>query len=157
MDSSNVLTTPDQVKEEGNLPPSVDDNLLWPHIFKASLEMKRCLTREKYVLIQGYSTSLNPDEIDIYDACCMAEANFAMSYAVRVLNIQTQGNGLVRSRGWDESRSENLSQSEIDKLAGHFKNTAMEILDPYMPKENSSDPASSPDSVVGSKFTLSAI
>lgn len=124
-----MLTTLDQVKQEGNLPASIDDSVLATHITKAVIEMKKILTEDKY----EYISELD-EEDDAYLACSLAEANLALHYAIPALNIETAGTGIVRSKGWDQSRSDLLSQGEVDRLIERYKNTAMSLLGPYIPQ-----------------------
>lgn len=123
------MTTCSQVKQEGNLPASMDDSVLATHITKAVIEMKKILTEDKY----EYISELD-EEDDAYLACSLAEANLALHYAIPALNIETAGTGIVRSKGWDQSRSDLLSQGEVDRLIERYKNTAMSLLGPYIPQ-----------------------
>jgi hypothetical protein len=56
-----------------------------------------------------------------------------MSYAVHSLNIETQGSGLLKIKGWDQSRSELLSRDEIRDLSAYFRQTALMFLQPHIP------------------------
>ncbi|HEX2868799.1 MAG TPA: hypothetical protein VHO03_17290 [Ignavibacteriales bacterium] len=152
-----MLATEAKVKSEGNLPDSIKVEKITPHLVKASKKIKGLLTPELYAKIEGYATSQDPKEKETFDDCQIAEANLAMSFAVKVLNIQTQGNGLVRVQGWDENRSENLSQKETDSLAEHFEKVAMDLLAPFIPQEVPADPADVPGTVVKGRFAMGAI
>lgn len=152
-----MLANEAKVKSEGNLPESIKAEKITPHLVKASKKIKGLLTPDKYAAIEGYAASLDPKEKEVYDDCQIAEANLAMSFAVKVLNIQTQGDGIVRVQGWDESRSENLSQKETDSLAEHFEKVAMDLLAPYIPQEVPADPAAAPGTVLSGRFAMGAI
>lgn len=146
-----MLTTPAQVKQEGNLPASIDDTVLATHIVKAVIEMKKILTEDKYKYIADLD-----EEDDAYLACSLAEANLALFYAIPALNIETAGTGIVRSKGWDQSRSDLLTQGEVDRLIERYRNTAMNLLGPYIPQVESTEdnPA---DEVKGSNWYIAAL
>lgn len=146
-----MLTTIGQVKQEGNLPASIDNGVLETHLMKAVIELKKILTEDKYDYIAG----LDPED-DAYIACSLAEANLALSFAIPALNMETAGTGIVRSKGWDQSRSDLLSQGEVDRLIERYRNTAMDLLGPYIPQIESTedDPA---DEVRGSNWHIAAL
>jgi hypothetical protein len=155
-----MLATEAKVKSEGNLDASIKDEKITPHLFKASVELKKILSADVYTKVESYKDSQVAAEKEMFDVCQIAEANLAMSYAVKVLNIQTQGNGLVRTQGWDQSRSENLSQNEVEKLSDHFRNVAMNLIDPYIPQSpaaSSDDGTTSPSTLMTGSFALGAI
>jgi len=123
-----VYATGDSIRSEGNLPVGIDDTILAPHIATASMKMKRLITDAVYSANLDIATK--PTE---FADLQKAESNLALSYAIYALNIETQGNGILRTKGWDQSRSELLSQSECDKLSEHFYDIAMEVLEAYVP------------------------
>jgi len=125
-----MLTSINQIRLEGNLPDTVKDEILAPHLTKAEIEMKNILSPEVYAKI----AALESDSED-YITCAIAEANLALSYAVPSLNMETQGSGIVRTKGWDESRSELLSQQEVEKLQKHYRDVAMDFLKFYLPSD----------------------
>lgn len=156
-----ALATTDLIRSEGNLPESILDGVLQPHLTKATLEMKKLLGSAKYAAIKAYENSTVEEEINAFTACSVAEANIALSYAVYALNMETEGSGIVRTRGWDQSRSDLLSQNELESLSQHFKDTAMSLIEDYLPKPTD-DPATedkdeSKTSVSFKGFSLSAI
>jgi hypothetical protein len=145
-----MLTNPEQVKQEGNLPETINDEKLETHIIKAVLEMKKIITVDKYEEIKNLDA--NDDD---YITCSLAEANLTIAYALPSLNIETQGAGIVRTKGWDESRSDLLSQNELTKLCQHYRDVAMDLLKPFIPQVESTDiPA---DEVTGGNWKLTAL
>ena len=123
-----MLTNPAQVRGEGNLPDTIVDDKLDPHIAKAMIEVRKILTPDVYTEIEG-----KPDNDQGRTECSIAEANLALVYAIPSLNIETQGSGIVRSKGWDQSRSDLLSQNEINALCDRYREIAMNLLSPYIP------------------------
>jgi len=123
-----MLTSIQQIKSEGGLPDSLTDDKLQPHLLKASIEMKKILTAAVY----NATEELNQDD-EQYISCQIAEANLTLYFAIPSLNMETQGNGIVRSKGWDQSRSDLLSQNEVTKLQEYYKGVAMDLLKPYIP------------------------
>ena len=145
-----MLTSFNQIKLEGNLPDTVKDEILVPHLTKAELEMKIILSPDVYAKVGA----LEP-ESDDYITCSIAEANLALSYAIPSLNIETQGSGIVHSKGWDESRSELLSQSEVEKLQKYYRGVAMDLLKFFIPVNDQASTMYS--EVKGANYKLSAI
>jgi hypothetical protein len=145
-----MLTSINQIKLEGNLPDSVKDEILAPHLTKAEIEMKIILSPDVYTKVG----SLEADNND-YITCSIAEANLALSYAIPSLNIETQGSGIVHSKGWDESRSELLSQTEVEKLQKYYRQVAMDLLKFYTPTNESANRFSY--EINGSNYKISAI
>lgn len=127
-----MLTFPEQVRLEGNLPDTVEDCILNPLITKAVNDMKKIITAAKYAEI----AALEDDHEDKV-ICAIAEANLTLYYAIPVLNIETHGTGIVTSKGWGKSKSDVASQNDIEKQKKHFKNTAMSLLKPYIPRNRS--------------------
>lgn len=128
------LTDHQQVRKEGNLPDEsrIQSEKLEVHIETASLEMKELLGKDSY---SAYKAKNNDDEDR--KVLSKAEAFLTLYYAVPVFNIETQGTGIVRSKGWDESRSEMISWNEASQLAEMFRDRAMKLIQPYLPqKEN---------------------
>jgi hypothetical protein len=145
-----MLTTINQIKLEGNLPDTVKDEILIPHLIKAEIEMKIILSPEKYSIVAALE-----EDNDDYKTCSIAEANLALSYAIPSLNIETQGSGIVHSKGWDESRSELLNQQEVEKLQKHYRGVAMDLLKFYIQQNETIN--NSVDEVKDANYKLSVI
>ena len=119
------------MRSEGNLPTDVNvlaDAKLEPHLVSASIELSRLLTSTVYTATIALGATVQ-QKIDLKKA----EAMLALSYAIIPLNVETSGSGIVRSKGFDSSRSELLSQSEAQALAEEFRERAMKLTAPYVP------------------------
>lgn len=125
-----AIATPETVRDNGNLPSTVTDAILNPQIAKASIEVKELLGATLYAEIVAEASSERKTNVQI------AESLMALSFAVFALNIETQGTGIVRSKGWDQSRSELLSQNECQALSDRWKGEATKILSAYIPNAN---------------------
>jgi len=121
---------------EANLGKQTDPAILTPHINSAEIELKKILGDEKYSLVEGYQTSINEAEAKVYSEVRKGAVYLAMSYAVHSLNIETQGSGLLKIKGWDQSRSELLSRDEVNDLSAYFRQTAMMFLQSHIPINN---------------------
>jgi len=139
-----------KIREEGNLPETIKDGKLVPHLTKASIEMKKILTATEY------EKKLTENDSDDFDVLAIAEANLALSYAVTSLNIETQGTGIVRSKGFDESRSDLLSQNEVERLREYYRNIAMNLLAQFIPQPESTEETPA-NEVVGGNYRMSAL
>lgn len=145
-----MVTTHSQIRQEGNLPDTVGNSLLDPHIKKAEIEIRKIITSAVYDTIEADENGSD------YELLQLAEANLSLSYAVTSLNIETHGSGIVQAKGWDESRSDLLSQTEIELLREYYRDVAMELLKPIIPQPESEDDEP-PNEYRGSNFRLSAI
>jgi hypothetical protein len=126
-----IISTED-VMLEANLGKQVDPLILAPHIESAEIELKKILGAGVYSRIEGYQASGNAGEMEIFSEVKKGGIYLAMSYAIHSLNIETQGNGLVKVKGWNQSRSELLSKEEVIEMSSYFRTTAMLFLQPYI-------------------------
>ena len=145
-----MLGSIDIMRAEGNLPSTVEDVRLQPHMDKAVIELRRLLTSDIYNELEARAADDEERRV-----CGIAEANLAMSYAVTSLNVETHGSGIVRSKGFDESRSELLSQKEVEQLRTYYKNIAMELLEPFIPQFTSGE--GTPDTLRRPTFKLMSL
>jgi hypothetical protein len=135
-----ILSTAAGVRSECNLPASVSDTMLAPHVISAQIEMKRLLNTEAngdVVAIDQYAAVLaesGTEERSIL--CTKAENLLAFAYAIPFLNIETSGRGIVSSKGWDGSRSELMSQGQIEQMVANLREQVMNLLSPYLPVED---------------------
>ena len=127
------LTDHNQVRKEGNLPNEghISKEKIEVHIETASIELKELLGETEY---SNYESAAS-DEAE-RKVLSKAEALLTLYYAVPVMNIETQGTGIVRSKGWDESRSEMISWNEAKSLAEMFRDRAMKLIQPYLPEKD---------------------
>lgn len=120
-----MITSPEKVRREGNLNTTIIDEQILPAIEKASIELKRLLG-DLYNQVQNETNTQRRNEIE------KAESLLALSYLVWTLNIETSGSGIVKAKGFGESRSELESWVEIEMLSNRFRNEALQILKPYI-------------------------
>lgn len=121
------------MRADGNLPDSLKDTKLSPHIDSAVIEVKRLLGYDEYDIIASYEDSEDPDELKQFTECQKAETLIALSIAIPILNIETAGSGIVLNKGWGDNRSELLSPGQAKDLAADFRARAMSLLGPYLP------------------------
>jgi flagellar biosynthesis component FlhA len=143
---------------EGNLGSKTSEKILTPHLFSAELELRKAITTEKYDEYLEYKTSEDAEEKQVHATLKKAEINLALSYAVHALNIETQGSGIVRSKGWDQSRSDLLSRNEVKDLSEHFREIAMRLIQPYLPEDSTTvNEDDTPDDIDTGSIMMSAI
>lgn len=153
-----AFTTPELVKNEGNFPSSLAENIILPHINKASAEIRRLIGRELYGLIHSYSTSsANSDEYEMFADLQTAETNLALGYFIPSLNMQTSGDGIMRSKGWDQTRIEFYSHTELKILADNYKKAAYDIINLYIPVLPQTDEEDDDDFNIPGNFYLASI
>jgi hypothetical protein len=150
------MITLSEIISEGNLSPSISADIIDPHIETAELELIHLIGNDVYTLIKSYENDVDDSKVMQFRDVKKGFLNLVLSYAVHSLNIDTAGNGLIRSKGWDSTRSELLSRSEIENLSEHFRSIALKFLQPYIINEvgTEDDPA---DEVNTGEFYLGAI
>jgi hypothetical protein len=153
-----VFTTPELVKKEGNVPLTLDDSKILPHIYKASSEIKRLIGKELYGVIYSYSTTgAGSDEYEMFADLQIAETNLALAYFIPSLNMQTSGEGIMLSKGWDQTRIEFYSHTELKLLADNYKRTAYDIINLYIPVQPAKDDEDDDDLNIPGNFYLTSI
>lgn len=133
------IISSEDLKQEANLGKQTDPSILEPHIESAEIELKRILGGEKYSQIEGYQLSTVESERKVLAEVKKGAVYLAMAYAIHSLNIETQGNGIVKIKGWDQSRSELLSADEVKDMSSYFRSTAMIFLQPHIPSNSNPD------------------
>lgn len=126
-----IISTEDLMLE-ANLGKQVDPLILSPHIESAEIELKKIMGADKYSQIESYQASGSESELQIFNEVKKGAVYLAMSYAIHSLNIETQGSGIVKAKGWNQSRSELLSKDEVNEMSSYFRTTAMLFLHPFI-------------------------
>ena len=124
----------DDLRYEANLGRQTDPAILIPHIESAEIELKKILGPVRYDEIEMMRDSTDTGERRVFDEVKKGAVYLAMSYAVNPLNTETQGNGILKITGRDESRSELMSQSEIAGLRKYLRDTALLFIEPHIDK-----------------------
>lgn len=122
------MTTDIFIRAEFNLPDVIGPEKFTPHIASAATDVKRLIGEDLYATIAGEASTRHDD-------CTKAMTYLAMAYAVFSLNIETSGNGIVTSKGFDSSRSELMSFQQIERMATHYRQTGMKFLQPHIPAD----------------------
>ena len=124
-----TLSTYANVKAECNLPETIKDVMINPHIESAAIEIRRLLGNDLYEVIRAEDAA-EQRRIE----CVKGESILAFAYAVPFLNIETSGRGIVSAKGWDSNRSELMSVNESEKLVANLREQAMNLLSAHIPK-----------------------
>lgn len=133
-----ALTTLDNVIAQANFGKKIDPTILTPHLDAAEIELRRLLGSTLYDTIAGYkiideNTEGYADKQATFKEVELAERYLTASLAVHALNTETQGNGIVRSTGFDQSLKSLLSRAEVNDLSQHYRDKAMALIAPYIP------------------------
>jgi hypothetical protein len=137
-----IFTTPLLVREVGNIPASVDESKITPHINAAVVEIKRLITPELYNQILNYNNpGVEDDNQDKFIDLQTAETNLALGYFIPSLNMQLAGEngGILKGKGWDMTRIDFYSLKELKILSDNYKNVAYSIIKKYIPGDAASD------------------
>lgn len=123
-----TLATHTTVRSEANLPASITEATLQPHINSASIELRKLFGAELYEEILG-----EEEDAQRRVECVKGESLLAFAYALPFLNIETAGKGIVTAKGWDANRSELMSVGQTQELASLVRAQAMDLLTPHAP------------------------
>jgi hypothetical protein len=152
--STGTLSTLAQIRSEGNLPDTVTDGKLQTSLELAAMEVRRLLGTTLYDTILAYNSSSTSAQQKTRTECAKAEALYALGHAIVVLNIETSGNGVVRTKNFGDTKSDLLSIDEARNYGSYFIERAIQILTPYVPDTDTEDDDMS---VTGAGFRMSML
>ena len=147
------LTTTSEIIQAGNLPANLDANKLAKHLVNAERRLRELLGDTLYETIEAESGT------DRKTRCSLAEAYMTLHYAVPVLglNISNLG-GVIQSTGLESNRQELVSFDQLQKIAAHYDEMAMELLAAYLPEPDTDTDTQADDILdVGGGFAFIAI
>lgn len=153
-----AFTSPQLVKSAGNIPVSINDSIILPHINNAAALIQQLITPELYSL---YLTYGGPDVVIasqvIYNNVQSAETFLALSFFIPSLNLQLAGEngGILKGKGWDMTRIDFYSHSDLKILSDEYKARAMDIIKKYIPV--TSEYNETTGTFTNNKFTLLSI
>lgn len=130
-----TFTSPQLIKSAGNIPVSINDSIILPHINNAMILIQQAITPELYSIYLTYNSTgaLIADQI-IYNDIQTAETFLALSFFISSLNLQLAGEngGILKGKGWDMTRIDFYSHTDIKILAADYKSRAVEIIKKYI-------------------------
>ena len=125
-----MLTTTAQVIELGNLPKDTHDDKLNQHLYEAESRMREFLGDSDY---ETYDAETDADPQSDRQKLARAEGYLALSLAVPVLNLRSNGEGgFVSSVGFAESKNTLLSREDIKEISQDFHDKAWRIISQYV-------------------------
>ncbi len=131
--------------KEGNLSDKTTSDILLPFIERASIEVQRIVTAEKYA---EYLTDLEQDDpagetLEVQKA----ETNLALSFSIIPLGTRSSADGgFIDSIGFKDGETRLLSMDDLEKLQAYYQGVSDTILQPYIPLDDDENP-DAPDSV----------
>lgn len=130
------FSTPALIKNEGNLPLTIDDAIIQPHLNKASAQIKRMISPALYDQFLLYSLDVvNPEHLRIFNDIQIAETNLSLAYLLPSFNMQPSSGtgGILKGKGWDMTRVDFYTFSELNILIKGYKDIAYSIIKIYIP------------------------
>jgi hypothetical protein len=121
------------VKSLGNI-QQTDESKINPHYTAAKDDVVDIIGKEKYDEL----VAADADDTDMMRVA-RAESYFVLSYCLPSLNLSSSGDGLKKATGFGDSRSENLSESEIQLIIERLRNSAERILSRYRLKKDTDE------------------
>lgn len=121
------FVTYQKVRELGNL-PNLDQGKITPHFPIAKDDVLDIVGQETYDKIFAMTDTYTQDD---YDRVQTAEVYFVLKYLIPSLNIESTGAGVTKATGFGDSRKENLSEFELEKLIERYESNAVKILKRY--------------------------
>ena len=95
---------------------------------------------------EKYEEILADEESEDYAKLQTAENYLVLKYLLPALNIESTGSGVTKATGFGDSRKENISEFDLDKIINRYESNAMRILKNYA-KEVDQDEDGNPDVV----------
>lgn len=148
----NIFATYDSVRDLGNL-PKVPDPKITPHLQLSKLDVVNVISNETY---ENIFAKTDPFVQDDYDKLVTAESYFVLSYLVPAINIESSGSGVTKATGFGDSRKENLSEYDLDKIIARYRDNAMKIIKSYV-KEVDADENGALDILVTGSVQMACI
>ena len=144
-----MAATAAQVKTECNL-DKVAESRLTPHLIKGELAARRILTAAVYEAIVAEDDPYTDGD---HSRLTSAEALLAGASALPFLGIKTAGDGVTRSTGQGDSRTELASAGQLELMAQVFRDQAMDLIRDYIPNPPEADQPVSGLNIGGIRLT----
>jgi hypothetical protein len=121
------FTTYELVQQLGNIPlvPEAKINIHFP---MAKLDVLNVIGADNYTAIFG---ATNPYSSEDTDKLALAESYLVLKYLIPAMNTETTGAGVTKATGFGDSRKENLSEYDLEKMIQRYNDNAMKILNQY--------------------------
>lgn len=115
------------VQKLGNL-PKVSQERIEVHFPMAKIDVLDVIGSEAYDGILASAddyTALDKSKLE------QAESYLTLKYLLPAINIESTGSGATKATGFGDSRKENLSEFDIDRIIQRYSDNAMKILKKY--------------------------
>lgn len=131
---SEYITNIDTIKNLGNL-TAVKEEKITPHLLSAKIKVIDLIGQTNYDLLidagNEHPNAGNPFTKEDFDKASIGEAYMVVSLLVRPLNTETSGAGITKSTGFNNSKKENLSEMDVDKMIMYYRDESKNTLKAY--------------------------
>lgn len=125
--AEDYFTTYDLVQNLGNL-PKVSQGRIEVHFPMAKIDVIDMIGKETYeAILAGSEVYGDADKAKLQQA----ESYMVLKYLLPAINIESTGSGATKATGFGDSRKENLSEFDIDRIIQRYSDNAMKILKKY--------------------------
>jgi hypothetical protein len=121
------FVTYEQVRKLGNVPKVTQEDIEI-HFPMAKLEVIDVIGQDNYTAILGGTDGYDESDLTKLQT---AESYMALKYLIPALNNESTGAGITKATGFGDSRKENLSEYDVDKIIQRYEDSAMKILQRY--------------------------
>lgn len=121
------FTTYELVQKLGNL-PKVSQEKIEVHFPMAQYDVVSVIGKDAYEKI--YDVGENYTEAD-KKKLEQAESYMCLKYLLPAINNESTGGGVTKATGFGDSRKENLSEFDLDKIIQRYNDNAMRLLNSY--------------------------
>jgi len=145
------ITTTELIKQLGNIDKVDETTKILPMMPLGKRDMIKVIGQDKY----DEYLDLAEDDFD-YQILARAEAYFDLCYIARALNKVSTGSGYTRSTGFQDSRQENMGESELESMIESYRAEANNLLTDYK-IVNDTDEDGNDDSARAGNITMISI
>jgi len=115
------------VQQLGNL-PKVSEEKISVHFPMAKIDVIDVIGQDNYTKLFAVTTPFTAEDKEKLE---QAESYLTLKYLIPALNNESTGSGVTKATGFGDSRKENLSEYDLDKLTQRYNDNAMKILSLY--------------------------
>lgn len=126
------LTNEQIIRVDGNLSEDIKTDIIERGLLKASVKIKLLIGQDVYASLLTKDAT-DPGRVNV----AIAETHYSLYYILPAINVNATNTGLTRSTGFNESRIELLSYTEVMRIAEDHKTKALEFLSEFLTDSNS--------------------
>jgi len=138
---ADYIVTYQVVQKKGNLPLVGQDKIeeFFPEAKKDVLDI---IGADKYAELFAAAAD-DDDRLNVQ----AGEAYFVLCYLIPAIAKKSTGDGIIKATGFGDSRSETVSEFDVNQIIDRYRSTAVKMLKPYA-QVIDTDEDENPDQVI---------